>query len=895
MSDRYGDGRSGLPVYVRFCPRDIWFRLHIVPEDTITTVKRRIFDKIVAVTHDHMPEWHRPEDDVNGMLHGCIGLRFLKLPHTFVATAPGISFHRAPSSIGVFPPPGPAENRLQQPRSPIATSAQSSQTEPVTDKSDAPSPASKLDSTTPRPLALDVFGEVLPTMRHHTYLHSAPPSSVESIAQKKKPNAASARQGWEDPYLGWTQLGLPGNREALEREQEAAKALLPSEWTWTSYKDTTTNRPRASIDSCSSSTASSVDIEPHRGKDAEDSVDEGFGGAGRTRSGTITAASSAKATGFHATQQQQQNASVSVLSRTVAGKLIIQTPSNISSDSRKSSIFSSSPSDFQSSRHDGDDSLSSIAPSDFGHRLRGSLLRRDIKEEPGHGFGDGDGEDRKLEQRFAEFANEYVICVYSDGRVLDDWITVKTARLRRYDLLEVQYLSAHDCINLPREVVFPQINPAAFKDVSFFNSDGTLNLSVLRKLPRPVDDTYLQTYWDGWIYVFKRRSEAAGDNGNLGVWKLRRLVIHGGILAIYRPKQSLKRPPEVDEKNKTTGTWSLSLLSSTRSQATGVAVDPPLYSHATAQTMPRVCLQLRFDRKVHDCAHLVALAPSSPTFVQSGVGSTSSSRGNTVSGIMAGASAKGSEGVGSTKKKRMRPASLALRCLTTFDHISLQSALQRELDRARESAKSTSARLAVQGIWAASVAGAALPPADAFSSGIDYWRRKALCRTILSNRSGMPLYTLQGRRSESGAMSRETAAPTTRQDDEDTSSSESEFESEVLSARREKARMRQEAMMNATTSTGTAEAANLHGTTSQVAELKSSNGNEALPRHGLALGENGEVHPRAPTKMWEARFDAGAMLDSNGAPSLSPDSLSCTRRRLRELSFSRKPKSPAAT
>ena len=837
MMGQEQDGR--IPIYVRFVPRDVWLRLHARRSDTIETVKGRVFEKLVAAnlkhrlraSDPHSLEGSDEETDNDEKAVASAQEDLLRgfppnpssLPHDFVATAPGVAFHQGPSSLSLLltpPPTGktdatavPSKDavlRAQPDLNSTSLSPSSSPIAPITSRE-------RRTSGTPKPLAIDVFGDVVST--------GSPPDSLKGQARPTDTNLSFLNAEGQDTYQHWAQRGLPGNREALEKEQEALKTLLgPNDWSWAASSAEEQASRRVSIDSYESSLAAGDDGSEEEGdgdregrNDCQGLATGATGIVTRGRSGTVTAASSGRSTQPDAFEQQQEQepgrtkattTQTSPIKQDHAKNLIhkvsLLASSNTSSGSRRSSLSSLGrlDEDLGGPDTDNEDSMSSVGASEMSHgSLRSSPLnqrksaRRRIlggwsKAWPGSSLSaagsvnpvqapsmdriaghsnastsSSGGQSARLSRMFSRM---FVVTFYADGRTVEDWLTLGALGVRRYELLEIQTYLLRDQVSLPRRIVWRPPNAGQLH--RWAASDRPSSPSTFetpRKAFKPYDEDYVHTFFDGPVYVFKKQSDAAMESGALGVWKLRRIVIRGHVMMIYRPKKSAKRLPgsntAEDMRTTTSGAWNLSLLSAVASTTTGVAIDPPLYTHVPVQSMPNECIQVRMHRTSVGEGMQRGIDPLSPTIYQAtGFGNTRIHAQNSTSQASADTT---------------RP-SLAFRCLSNFDHSALLNALTRELEHARERTKTTGG----------------LSTSSESSVSVDGVRRQAVGRAILANISRAPFYRWAEQFDEPESIETEQSQ---RWDD---SSSESEMEADVVGGLR--ARAGEPAAMGSTRNAG---------------------------------------------------------------------------------------------
>lgn len=230
-------------------------------------------------------------------------------------------------------------------------------------------------------------------------------------------------------------------------------------------------------------------------------------------------------------------------------------------------------------------------------------------------------------------------------------------------------------------------------------SSSVAATSGARVMPETRDDRYAEAYSEGWYYVHKPGSGGSkAQKAGLGVWKLRWVVVRGWRLSVYR-----RKPPQ-GTAGEAIASWHLSTIKWIATERADGATNPPL-----PFTSP--------------------LAADSLTVAFSASASTDDFSG---------------------------PHSLALRCVTAFDHEQLYRVLTRAHYRS--------------GLERVDPAGAL---------AIDGWRRAAVLRATIAGRGGTVQPGKAGRNGGRNALARRRIRPRgapRAYDDADLWDSDSAFE-----------------------------------------------------------------------------------------------------------------------
>ncbi|TKY84493.1 hypothetical protein EX895_006394 [Sporisorium graminicola] len=330
-------------------------------------------------------------------------------------------------------------------------------------------------------------------------------------------------------------------------------------------------------------------------------------------------------------------------------------------------------------------------------------------------------------------SSKYAVLSSANGCELDEWKTVAASLVRPFELLEMQW-------HIPTERVY--IPPISLHDTIrvTYASPAVSSSSTSKGLFKQTwgqeadagpdaDALCLEPYFEGWVYVLKggavagKTDKSGKGSAKMGKWKLHWMTVKGWRIDLYRKKPRAGEAvlPVADQ------VWSLRSVN-------WVAVDSdhPVPSNAAVpglEAMPRCSVTLAFSPKSSGAA-------TPPSWM------TSPSPGSLSSGEIG--------------------ATLALRCISHFDHRALSTLLLRAWYRGSASATS----------WSRS-------SSSSSSEGVDNWRRKAVFRAIVAGRGGTVAAGRIGKEGRRNARARTRLRPSgwpKEWEDADQWSSESERE-----------------------------------------------------------------------------------------------------------------------
>ncbi|SNX85899.1 uncharacterized protein MEPE_04608 [Melanopsichium pennsylvanicum] len=267
---------------------------------------------------------------------------------------------------------------------------------------------------------------------------------------------------------------------------------------------------------------------------------------------------------------------------------------------------------------------------------------------------------------------KFAVISTANGCELEDWQTASNCTLRPYELLLLQWSIPTERVYIPPVSLHDMIRPSSFALTAKSGDRG-----VLRHAGGPSEDCIgLDSYWEGWVYVFKpdkgsslsSSSSPSTTTRKEGKWKLHYVTIKGWRIDLYRKKTRAGEAalPVADFIYPLRNVQFV-----VESHDAGIPTNAAL---PALDTLPPSCISVTF-------------APQNGTTIY-----TSDSTEST----------------------------LTLRCVTSFDHDSLYHLLVRAWHRASDSLPPPTRT----------------PTNATTATAIDLWRRKALWRSTIAGRGG---------------------------------------------------------------------------------------------------------------------------------------------------------------